>query len=351
MPRRPSPIPPALPRPVFTASEARAVGVSTDRLRAQDIRRLAYGLYAVADVDLSERAVLTAITRTDPDAVVSGFSAARLLGLPLPSWVAPPRPAAGGSSAPKAGYILSAGADSGLPRASTPSPTYVATAEPGAPMLHLTSQRTRRDHSFIRWREQTLPAEQILTVGDLRLTDRVRTWLDLGTELRREELVAVADHLVRRPRSWAENRSDPYATLEQLAEAVEEHPGRGRPRLREALALSRVGADSAAETTARLALGRAGIPEAELNREIVEDGVGLGEPDLSWPRWRVCLEYDGAHHRRREQHRFDIRRREQRERHGWIEVQAMADDLADGFRSTVRRLERALREHGWSRDG
>lgn len=312
MPRRPSPLPTSLPYAVFTAAEARKAGVSVDRLRAKDLRRLGYGIYTRADVDLTEYAVLTAMTRSDPLIVARGQSAARHWGFPLP-WA---------------------------------MQTWVDT--PQITPVHLTAgELVHRDTKLLRWNRQRLRGKEIVAISDLRLTDRVRTWLDLAQELDLDDLVKIGDHLVRNPRSWAEGRRDPYATPAELATAITAYPGPGRPRLRTALELVRVGSDSGAETTLRLAAGRAQLPAPVLNVRQFAGGVDLGEPDLAWPEWKVCIEHDGPSHLTPEQQQKDIERRERREAHGWIEVQTVAADLRYECRRGVRRMIEALEKHGW----
>lgn len=312
MARRPAPLPSSLPYSVFTAAEAAHCGVSTDRLRAKDLRRLGYGLYARIDTELTEVAIIGALTRSDPTVVALGLSAARLWSFPLPKsyqeWTAEPRP------------------------------TPIRLGAPG---------RTRRDTPLLRWSRRCLREAEIAQGAEVRATTRVRTWLDLATVLSREQLVQIGDHLVRIPRERLEGRSRPFATTAELAAAVHGYRSPGVTRLREVLELVRVGSDSPAETTLRLAVARAGLPPPELNQQVVEQGVDLGEPDLAWPQWRVCVEHDGPHHRTAEQQQKDIARRELREEHGWIEVQTVAVDLHNACRRGVRRMTEALVRRGW----
>src|SRR5690625_7359367 len=84
MSRRLEPLPPALAFAVFTAAEARAAGVSAQRLRGSDITRLGWGVYSREDYQLTERAIVQAYGRSDPAVVAHGFTAARAWRLPLP---------------------------------------------------------------------------------------------------------------------------------------------------------------------------------------------------------------------------------------------------------------------------
>lgn len=312
MPRRPAPLPASLAHPVFTAAEARRLGVTIDRLRSNDLARLGYGLYARKGIELTEREVLGALLREDHQIVVSGRSAARFWEMPLPlameQWVAMPQ----------------------------------------MTVMDLSLQgRVRRNRPYLRWSTRPLRGEEIVDVEGVRVTSRIRTWLDLARDLERDQLVIIADHLVRNPRPWAEGRRAPFASPADLAAAIEALTGRGRPLLRDALSLARIGSDSPAETRLRLAADRAGLPSPVLNRRLIEGRSDLGEPDLAWPEWKVCLEHDGRDHRTKAQQEKDIARRERREQHGWTEVQTVANDLADGCRRGIERLTSALRRRGW----
>lgn len=313
MPRRPAPLPSSLPHAVFTVAEATEARVSIDRLRSGDLRRLGYGIYTRNDVALTEADLLMALTRTVPGAVARGLSAARYWKFPLPirsqQWH----------------------------------------AEPQVTPVHLTANGVaHRDTSILRWNRQCVPDTDIATIGDLRITGRVRTWLDLAQALPLDELVKIGDHLVRIPRPWAEQgRSRPYATPGQLSAAIRGYRSPGRPRLREALDLVRVGSDSPAETSLRLATLRAGLPLPVLNERVSENGVDLGEPDLAWPEWKLCVEHDGPDHLTKEQQERDIRRRERREAQGWVELQTVSVDLRHQGRRGVQRIAEALRRRGW----
>src|SRR5699024_9590270 len=139
----------------------------------------------------------------------------------------------------------------------------------------------------------------------------------------------------------------PYATPAQLEQLLREHRGRGARKLREVLRDVRVGADSPAETTLRLAILRAGLPVPHLNVFLRAGGASLGQADLSWPEWKVCVEHEGPSHLDRDQQDQDIQRGERRRHHGWIEVQTTAKDLRGGCARGLRRITEALRRQGW----
>src|SRR5699024_1088131 len=166
------------------------------------------------------------------------------------------------------------------------------------------------------------------------LTSRIRTLLDLGSVLQPEALTVIGDHLVRRPRPRFEGRTQPFATIEQLQAAAEEHTGRGVRAVRAAMKMVRMSSDSPAETRLRLAFLRAGLPEPVANSRLrVADAPGdglidLGEPDLQWPQWRVVLEHEGPSHLRPEQLSRDIERTERRRDGGWLGVRTTARTCA-----------------------
>lgn len=305
-----APLPAHLP-PVFTAREARAAGVGAARLRSSDIRTLARGLYARAGTGASAAQIVRALCFDDPSAFAWGPTAAELLGMPIPRRLTAVR----------------------------------------SRTVHVGSPRKHEDSALIRWHKcSDAEADDAVLVGGVRATARVSTWCDLAPLLRVDDLVSIADHLVRRPRPRLEGRTEPYASLDDLSAGVEARRGRrGACALRAARDRARVGSDSPAETRLRLRLEDAGLPEPRLNVRVYDGGVDLGEPDLSWPRYRVCLEHEGPRHLTRAQQERDIERTERRVNEGWIEVRTVASDLHDGCSRAVVRVDDALRRHGWTR--
>ncbi|MDO5662425.1 MAG: hypothetical protein Q4G40_07010 [Brachybacterium sp.] len=107
-------------------------------------------------------------------------------------------------------------------------------------------------------------------------------------------------------------------------------------------------ADSAAETLLRQAFLRAGLPEPAANQPLVVDGVNLGDPDLHWKQFGVCVEYDGYTHLTPEQQHLDIRRGDRRRDHGVEEVRVVFEDVRGGYDLAVPRVRRRLLERGWN---
>ncbi|MDQ0849688.1 hypothetical protein QFZ65_001626 [Arthrobacter sp. B3I9] len=191
--------------------------------------------------------------------------------------------------------------------------------------------------------------DEITTFEGTLLTSRVRTWLDISRRMSIDELTVVADHLIRCPRPELEGRSEAYATLEDLAEMLDRHKGTpGIRKARLALEQARVGADSAPETRLRLALARAGLPEALLNLPTeLRDGV-VRQPDLSYPDYLVAAEYDGEGHSEAGQVARDIAREEDFSQAGWLLVRLSKRHLTADARSAVAKVRAALLDHGWS---
>lgn len=178
-------------------------------------------------------------------------------------------------------------------------------------------------------------------VEGLRVTSLLHTWIDVAPTLTRVELVAASDFLCR--------GRNPIHTPEELKVVAAELTGRrGCRALREAASLARAAVDSPQETKTRLFIVDDGIPEPEVNFVIRDsDGYFVARVDLAWPRFRVCVEYEGDGHRTDpKQFRKDITRRERVEDQGWRMVRITDDDLTYGGQELLRRVRAALAARG-----
>ncbi|GAB2542050.1 hypothetical protein [Brachybacterium huguangmaarense] len=322
----------ALPA-VFLTVEAHRLGIAPTRLRALDVERLARGIHRRLDRPLTEAAIAAALCRADPRVVVSHATAARLQGLPTPShWPAQADVPAGTRATP-----IDATGAAGAPAPSVP---IDVTLPPGS---------SRRRSPLMRVRTSTVPPRHVDRIAGVRVTSRVRIVLDLAPSVPEAWLVVLADHLVRRPRERFEQRTEPYATLNELRDGARAMGSRrGAATMRRALERARVGSDSPQETALRLALIGAGLPEPVLNVAIADArGDRVAGPDLQWPRFRVAAEYEGPHHRTREQLDRDIDRADAMRRAGWVEVRVTARDAREGWWAAIQRVRRALQERGW----
>ena len=308
---------------MFTRAEALRAGVLPGRLRRADLTRLRPGLYRRVGVPIGEADIASALCRDDPRAVIVGASAARILGFPLPDVLEQWRP--------------------GVP---------VQVSIPGGVV---SSDRV------VRWRDLVLAPDESWTASvefrmapegttrpplPIRVTTRARTWRDLAGTVPHLSLVAIGDHLVRRPRPTLEQgRSTPWCTLEELRQACTGHHARV---LRDAVDQVRVGADSRRETLLRLAFVRDGLPEPQLNVPLIgTDGIPRHEPDFLWPQYRVCAEYEGRHHSDPEQVSRDIERARTVKGAGWVEVRLHHSDVGADCAAAVRLVREELEARGW----
>lgn len=299
---RMTPLPESLSKLPFTVYESRALGVSPKRLRAQDLSdggRLIY-LPSGRQLGLSERAgVLAAAT---PGAWVSHATAAELTALGLPPWM-----------------------DSG---------STIHLSKPN----HL--PRVRRG-GVTGHRVHVVPGE-VMEIDGIPVSVPPRTWLDLAAVLPLRYLIAMGDQLIRVPRAGLELRTQPYAHKEGLRLLIRQHPNmKGVEKARLALDDMRVGADSYPETFLRLAMLEAHLPEPELQLRLDADDGWSPAADLGYRRFRIAIQYDGAHHLSREQQSRDNQRDEAFREAGWSYFKLNADDLSENFEGVITRIKRA----------
>jgi hypothetical protein len=194
-----------------------------------------------------------------------------------------------------------------------------------------------------------LPADEVTSLNGLYLTTRIRTWLDLAAVVSVSQLVVIADYLIRVPRPQFEDRAEPYATVAILQQIIIRHRGKhGIRTARAALELCRVGSDSPQETRLRLAMADAGLPEPLLNVPVRDaQGRTVHTPDLSYPEWKISIDYEGGGHSDPGQVDRDIARSERLAAAGWAEIRISKRHLAHGAEPAVRKIEAALRRAGW----
>ena len=299
MPRR-TPLPPELGHGPFTVAEAHALGLAEGRLRCCDLSRPAHGVRRPGPTeDLAQLAEGTRLVLPVGSAF-SHLTAARILGLPVPSRWAP----------------------------SEPLDVMNVTA---APMIRRTGCVGHRG----------LESRQVVKRNGLTVVCPEDTWCDLAATgtLDLDELIVLGDAVVHY------RRGIPPA---QLAEAVSRRRGgRGRGVMAEALPQLRPRNNSPMETRARLLFLRGGLPEPELNVVINDRASGqwLSDSDFVWRQERVVAEFDGDHHRTdRQQWQNDVARRENLQDDGWAFVQLTYASVMVHPRNqaTVSRLRRLL---------
>ncbi len=166
----------------------------------------------------------------------------------------------------------------------------------------------------------------------LPMTTPAQTFLDLAGDLDLVDLVVLGDSLVRAG----------VATPEDLVAAAAAYRGRQARPARRAAAYVRQGVDSPMESRLRMLLVLAGVPEPVVNHALRDETTGRVRYrlDLSYPQWRIAVEYDGRQHAENTaQWRWDVQRREDLDADGWRLVVVLSGDL---YRSPARTLERVV---------
>lgn len=298
------PLPEQLAGRAFRRSDAAAAGVGRDRFNCRDLQRPFRGVRSTGfDLTRTIDRCRAYAVRMPGGHAFSHLTAAELLGMPLP-W------------------------------ASRQATALHVAAPPGQPVP--------RVRGVVGHNADTSRA---VTLDGLTVLPPVLVWCQLAALLSPLALTAVGDYLLGGRR--------PLASVGELAAAVDEWaPRRGTAALRQALPRLRAGVDSPKETELRLLLLSFGFPEPVVNRRYHDDrGAYLGRADLSWPEWRIVIEYEGDHHRtNRVTFRQDLARRERFESAGWSVIRATDDDLGIArreFENTVRaRIRRQCRHLG-----
>lgn len=310
MPRAPRPLPFELLRDVAPLARLVELGVSVERARRADVERPYRGVVAEGFPldDVVSRAVALSVRRGMPEFGFSHLSGAAIRQLPLPS-------------------------------TATHGVVHVTVRHPDrAPRLTGVAGHAYRmpPNALQRW------PVIISTTGELRFVPVLsEPWLfsTLASILSVDDLVAIADAL--RTRAAAENRSIDVSVA--LAEGR-----RGSGRAARAWALSVVGARSRPESLMRLAIARAGLPSPTVGHTIAGERW-TATPDLAWPDYRVLIEYEGDHHRTdARQFAHDLRRFERYYDGWWVAVRATKLDVFEHPNEFMQRIERRLRERGWS---
>lgn len=277
MSRTPSPLPQRVSGRAFRVEEVPEV--SSARLRAGDLWIPAQGVRLptqLTDLESICRAVLLTMP---PSAAFSHETAARLLSLPLPR------------------------------RLVVPGRVHVTTP---------TGTRARRGRRIVG-HERSLPADAVEMLRGVPVTTPARTFCDLSGALTLAELVALGDAAAR------------ACGAEALRRAAETVPrGRGSAKLGRAVELVDPGAESPKESELRVLLVEEGLGTLETNCELFDDeGRFVARVDLALTALRIAIEYEGDHHRDKEQWRRDLSRRRRIEALGWVYIPVTQADLDD----------------------
>ncbi len=189
----------------------------------------------------------------------------------------------------------------------------------------------------------------LVIVGGVPVTSVARTLVDIAPLLTIEELVVIADQIVCEHHSKCVPQKVAMVELGALNAYIAQHSGaRGMRRLRDAMDLVRVGADSPPETRLRLIIERSPLPKFEPNVEILNpEGTAVVAPDLACEEYKTCAEYDGRHHFTPAQQTKDHDRDFVTASQGWHQVLINKDDMNAGELVVVTKLARMLVRGGW----
>lgn len=186
----------------------------------------------------------------------------------------------------------------------------------------LLEDRRRSGHGITM---HTRPDVPTLRHQGLRVSAPVALLGELAGLLDHAQLVSCSDHLVG-PKSAVR----PRIRLAELRRMVENASARYRiSAVRLAVAESREKVESPKETETRLLLAEHGFAEPVVNRTIRAPGTDEEfRLDLSYPRLRLAIEYDGFWHSTdKQRHRADRRKDDVLHQLGWRVVRASDEDL------------------------
>lgn len=288
------------PRAVYTRAQLLRLGVSERRLASNEFSRVLPGCHTLT----SDPAPLLAVARAAqtwvvPGAALSHISAAEVLGLPLP---------------------------------------YRLTWAEGAP-LHVDLDPSRRRSGGVRLVTHARQSRRRITLPNrLVIADPVDVLLDLAGLLPHDDLVACIDAL------GSLRRRDIRVPVESVRIAAQGRRGRYVRSLRRAAQEARDAVDSPRETSTRLLLLRRGFPEPETNRPVADPATGVQYfLDLSYPHWRIAIEYDGKDHfdpvrARRDRHKDEVLHDQ-----GWSVLRITSHDHRDP-RNFLARLRAKIHD-------
>lgn len=131
---------------------------------------------------------------------------------------------------------------------------------------------------------------EITSGRHVQCTSPLRTWFDLAGFLDRDVLVIAGDFLLTRRGPLAT-----FAELDSFLAAKAAKPGY-RKAMR-ARILIRANTDSPKDAEVRLLQRRHGLPEPGVNMPLFDEtGRWIQDPDMSYEREMVAIQYDGGHH-------------------------------------------------------
>ncbi len=200
----------------------------------------------------------------------------------------------------------------------------------------------RRPPRLITVRGDRLLAGETLLLGEIPATTPARTAFDLGRRLKRGQAVERIDALMNAT----------GVTVEEIAAIATRHRGaRGVRALRLVLGLVDGGAESPWETRTRLLLVDNGFPAPQTQVVVCDDdGMIVARLDMGWRKWRVGIDFDGAHHwTDPDQRDRDVERYARLPELGWVDIRATSGTILDTPRRFLDRVGAALESRGCPR--
>jgi very-short-patch-repair endonuclease len=184
-------------------------------------------------------------------------------------------------------------------------------------------------------RRVQIESDEIVDLDGVRCTSLARTGIDLGRFNLRDEAVAALDAMAGLlPTMLDEMRAE--------LKRWENHWGIGKAIT--AMRLVDPLAESPWETRLRLILVDECLCGWDLQVEVMNGRYRL---DIAWPKLKVAVEYDGAHHRTAEQHAKDLERWNRLRAEGWIVIPVTAVNIRANRAEFVAQVRAALLSRGW----
>lgn len=278
----------------FTRADAVRAGVDPKILRTSLYRRIFRGVHISADVpDSPFVRAEAALVLHPPSAFVSHTTAARLWDLPVP-------------------------VDA---------------------RVHVTvpTDRDRRRRPEIR-NHVTTRTPRLARVRGLRVSHPFRMFVELASMLSLVDLVVVGDALVRLFACPAER------LVEECRTSTDHHAATALRAAR----YVREEVDSPMETRLRMLIVLAGLPEPVVNHKVRDEhGRVLRRLDLSYPRLRLIVEYDGRQHIERVVNwESDLDRREELDDDEWRILVVTAKGIYRHPERTLARIHKTLKARG-----
>jgi Protein of unknown function (DUF559) len=174
-----------------------------------------------------------------------------------------------------------------------------------------------------------------LTVMDGRpATTAAWTAVEVARSLGRPRALATLD---------AALRSGTCTPTTLTLAAARQKGRRGIVHVRDLIPLARPEAESPMESEARLAMYDCGVPDPELQFEIVDRDGRLWRVDFAWPGHRVAVEYDGYDwHSEPDDFTRDRQKRAALAELGWTVMSIVSDDVRKAKWAMARRIRGQL---------